>query len=229
VRARSRVAWDDDLAISLRRILLSSLQAPPITAIKIEGARHEFTDDPDVVEDVTDIVAHPEPKRSCSSASTRRRGHRIEKDGEGRSGGATSSSRTESGADPDTMCSLSRARSCARSCRWARAAATSRPSVTRPRRCAGRRHRNRSAVLAESEGQLPGDERARGQQTDYDRPKTSRSGRTATGKPPEEAVASPRDPTDILDLHQLSRGRRARSRDGRLEGAGQLNETSGSP
>src|SRR5580692_710275 len=41
---------------SLRRILLSSLQGAAITAIRTEGALHEFTTVPDVVEDVTDIV-----------------------------------------------------------------------------------------------------------------------------------------------------------------------------
>src|SRR5215467_10709810 len=41
---------------SLRRILLSSLQGAAITAVRIEGALHEFTTVPDVVEDVTDIV-----------------------------------------------------------------------------------------------------------------------------------------------------------------------------
>ena len=44
------------LGNSLRRILLSSLQGAAITAIKIEGALHEFTHLPDVVEDVTDII-----------------------------------------------------------------------------------------------------------------------------------------------------------------------------
>src|SRR5580692_4957124 len=44
------------LGNSLRRILLSSLQGAAITAVKIEGALHEFTTIPDVVEDVTDIV-----------------------------------------------------------------------------------------------------------------------------------------------------------------------------
>jgi DNA-directed RNA polymerase subunit alpha len=44
------------LGNSLRRILLSSLQGAAITAVKIEGALHEFTTLPDVVEDVTDIV-----------------------------------------------------------------------------------------------------------------------------------------------------------------------------
>ncbi len=41
---------------SLRRVLLSSLQGGAIMAIKIEGALHEFSTLPDVVEDVTDIV-----------------------------------------------------------------------------------------------------------------------------------------------------------------------------
>ncbi|MFO0614415.1 MAG: DNA-directed RNA polymerase subunit alpha [Polyangiaceae bacterium] len=41
---------------SLRRVLLSSLQGAAITAVKIEGALHEFTTVPDVVEDVSDII-----------------------------------------------------------------------------------------------------------------------------------------------------------------------------
>jgi len=41
---------------SLRRVLLSSLQGAAISAIKIDGALHEFQTLPDVVEDVTDIV-----------------------------------------------------------------------------------------------------------------------------------------------------------------------------
>src|SRR5690606_1614078 len=41
---------------SLRRVLLSSLQGAAITAVRIEGALHEFTSIDDVVEDVTDIV-----------------------------------------------------------------------------------------------------------------------------------------------------------------------------
>src|SRR5204863_333126 len=39
---------------SLRRVLLSSLQGAAITAIRVDGALHEFTTIPDVVEDVTD-------------------------------------------------------------------------------------------------------------------------------------------------------------------------------
>src|SRR6201747_342962 len=44
------------LGNSLRRILLSSLQGAAITAVKLEGALHEFTTIGDVVEDVTDII-----------------------------------------------------------------------------------------------------------------------------------------------------------------------------
>lgn len=44
------------LGNALRRVLLSSLQGAAITAVKIEGAQHEFTSVPDVVEDVTDII-----------------------------------------------------------------------------------------------------------------------------------------------------------------------------
>lgn len=44
------------LGNALRRVLLSSLPGAAITAIKIEGAQHEFQDIPGVKEDVTDIV-----------------------------------------------------------------------------------------------------------------------------------------------------------------------------
>jgi DNA-directed RNA polymerase subunit alpha len=41
---------------SMRRVLLSSLQGAACTAIRIDGALHEFTTLPDVVEDVSDII-----------------------------------------------------------------------------------------------------------------------------------------------------------------------------
>ncbi|HET9980662.1 MAG TPA: DNA-directed RNA polymerase subunit alpha [Ktedonobacterales bacterium] len=44
------------LGNALRRVLLSSLPGAAVTAIKIEGAQHEFQDVPGVREDVTDIV-----------------------------------------------------------------------------------------------------------------------------------------------------------------------------
>src|SRR6476660_1304672 len=44
------------LGNSIRRVLLSSIQGAAITAVKIDGALHEFQTLPDVVEDVTDIV-----------------------------------------------------------------------------------------------------------------------------------------------------------------------------
>ena len=44
------------LGNSLRRILLSSLQGAAVTFVKFDGALHEFTSLPNVVEDVTDII-----------------------------------------------------------------------------------------------------------------------------------------------------------------------------
>ncbi|MBI4703822.1 MAG: DNA-directed RNA polymerase subunit alpha [Deltaproteobacteria bacterium] len=44
------------LGNSLRRVLLSSLQGAAVTAVRLEGALHEFTTIPDVVEDVADII-----------------------------------------------------------------------------------------------------------------------------------------------------------------------------
>jgi DNA-directed RNA polymerase subunit alpha len=41
---------------SLRRVLLSSLEGAAITSVRIEGASHEFSTLPNVVEDVTDII-----------------------------------------------------------------------------------------------------------------------------------------------------------------------------
>ncbi len=44
------------LGNALRRVLLSSLQGAAISAVRIDGALHEFTAVPDVTEDVTDII-----------------------------------------------------------------------------------------------------------------------------------------------------------------------------
>lgn len=41
---------------SLRRILLSSIQGAAITSVKIEGALHEFTSLPGIMEDVTEVI-----------------------------------------------------------------------------------------------------------------------------------------------------------------------------
>src|SRR5262249_19632629 len=41
---------------SLRRVLLSSLQGAAATAVRIDGALHEFTTIDDVKEDVTDVI-----------------------------------------------------------------------------------------------------------------------------------------------------------------------------
>lgn len=41
---------------SLRRVLLSSLAGAAVTAVKIDGVHHEFSNIPGVIEDVTDII-----------------------------------------------------------------------------------------------------------------------------------------------------------------------------
>ena len=68
------------LGNSLRRVLLSSLQGAAITAVRIDGALHEFTSVPDVVEDVTDIVLNLK-EVVVRAHSPRRTRVRIEKDG----------------------------------------------------------------------------------------------------------------------------------------------------
>jgi DNA-directed RNA polymerase subunit alpha len=70
------------LGNSLRRVLLSSLQGAAITAIKVDGALHEFTTVGDVVEDVTDIILNlKEVVLKSSSAKTY--SVRIDKTGPG--------------------------------------------------------------------------------------------------------------------------------------------------
>jgi DNA-directed RNA polymerase subunit alpha len=67
---------------SLRRVLLSSLQGAAITSVRLEGALHEFTSLPEVVEDVTDIVLNlKEVLIRMSDPKTRTL--RLDKDGEG--------------------------------------------------------------------------------------------------------------------------------------------------
>jgi DNA-directed RNA polymerase subunit alpha len=70
------------LGNSLRRVLLSSLQGAAITAVRIDGALHEFTTVSDVVEDVTDIILNlKEVVLKAESAKTYM--VRIEKEGPG--------------------------------------------------------------------------------------------------------------------------------------------------
>ena len=70
------------LGNALRRVLLSSLQGAAITAVKIDGALHEFTSVPDVVEDVTDIVLNLK-EVVVKSHTARTQLVRIEKNGPG--------------------------------------------------------------------------------------------------------------------------------------------------
>jgi DNA-directed RNA polymerase subunit alpha len=65
---------------SLRRVLLSSLQGAAITAVKIDGALHEFTSVPDVVEDVTEIILNLK-EVVIRAHSTKTQVVRIDKEG----------------------------------------------------------------------------------------------------------------------------------------------------
>lgn len=67
---------------SLRRVLLSSLQGAAITAVRVEGALHEFTAVPDVVEDVSDIILNLK-EVVFRAASPKTYTVRVEKEGPG--------------------------------------------------------------------------------------------------------------------------------------------------
>src|SRR5438105_5385389 len=70
------------LGNGLRRVLLSSLQGAAVTSLKIEGALHEFTSLPNVVEDVTDIILNVK-EVVVRASDNKPRTVRLEKDGEG--------------------------------------------------------------------------------------------------------------------------------------------------
>ena len=70
------------LGNSLRRVLLSSLQGAAITAVRIEGALHEFTTVNDVVEDVTDIILNLK-EVVLKAATVKTYTVRLEKEGPG--------------------------------------------------------------------------------------------------------------------------------------------------
>jgi DNA-directed RNA polymerase subunit alpha len=70
------------LGNSLRRVLLSSLQGAAITAVKIDGALHEFQTLPDVVEDVTDMVLNLK-EVLLKMEDSKPKVIRLDKDGEG--------------------------------------------------------------------------------------------------------------------------------------------------
>jgi DNA-directed RNA polymerase subunit alpha len=70
------------LGNSLRRVLLSSLQGAAATAIRVDGALHEFTTIGDVVEDVTDIILNLK-EVVFKSATAKTYSVRIDKEGPG--------------------------------------------------------------------------------------------------------------------------------------------------
>lgn len=70
------------LGNSLRRVLLSSLQGAAITHVRIEGALHEFSSLPGVVEDATDIILNLK-ETLFKVEEDRTYTVRLEKEGEG--------------------------------------------------------------------------------------------------------------------------------------------------
>lgn len=70
------------LGNSLRRVLLSSLQGCAVTTVRIEGALHEFSAIPGVVEDATDVILNVKALKLAMEDATPRT-LVIEKSGEG--------------------------------------------------------------------------------------------------------------------------------------------------
>ena len=123
---------------SLRRVLLSSLQGAAITAVRIDGALHEFTTVPDVVEDVTDIILNL--KEVVFKAASAEDVHRAHRQGGPRPRATRGDIQLVDGLtvlNPDHLIADARQEGPAR--RWSSrstwAAATCPPSATRRRRC----------------------------------------------------------------------------------------------
>ena len=68
---------------SLRRILLSSLPGCAIKSVKIDGAQHEFTTIPDVVEDVPELILNLKMVRRIKMDKNEEKTLRINFEGEG--------------------------------------------------------------------------------------------------------------------------------------------------
>ncbi len=79
--------FGNTLGNALRRVLLSSLEGIAVTWIRIEGATHEFSTIPNVIEDVTDIVLNFKNIHfDCSGDLPRKLELRVHKAGEVKAG-----------------------------------------------------------------------------------------------------------------------------------------------
>ena len=199
------------LGNSLRRILLSSLQGAAITAVKIEGALHEFTTIPDVVEDVTDIVLNLK-EVLLKAVDSKPRVLRIEKDGEGRvNAGDIHLTRRDRGPqpgpqDPDLLEGRQAAHGADR-----RLGPRLRPlGAQQGRAGSGRRHPDRLALLADPQGELPGHQRPRraADRLRSSEPRGLDQRRRQAGRRGGLRRQDPQGPA--LHLHQLRRGERSR-------------------
>jgi DNA-directed RNA polymerase subunit alpha len=92
---------------SLRRVLLSSLEGAAITSVRIEGAPHEFTSLPGVVEDVVDIILNlKKVKLKAHESEIRNLTISVNKEGAITAGDITPSSQVEILNPDQHICTL---------------------------------------------------------------------------------------------------------------------------
>jgi DNA-directed RNA polymerase subunit alpha len=95
------------LGNSLRRVLMSSLEGAAITSIKIEGAQHEFTAMPCVIQDVTDIILNlKQVKFNLADRETRVLFLNVNKEGDVTAGDITPESGVEIINPDQVICTL---------------------------------------------------------------------------------------------------------------------------
>jgi DNA-directed RNA polymerase subunit alpha len=95
------------LGNSLRRVLMSSLEGAAITSIKIEGAQHEFTAMPGVIQDVTDIILNlKQVKFNLADRETRVLFLNVNKEGDVTAGDITPESGVEIINPDQVICTL---------------------------------------------------------------------------------------------------------------------------
>ena len=193
------------LGNSLRRVLLSSLQGSAITTVRIEGALHEFTTVPGVVEDVTDIILNVKTPAQSAWTTRPRATLVIDKQGEGEVTAADIQCPTASAfCNPEQhVATISKGGRLRMEMTSAMGRGYFTADQNKAEGHADRGHPDRLAVLADPEGQLPGDQRPRRSSvTDYDR--LAIEVWTDGSVRPEDAVAfAAKIPEGAaLDLHQ---------------------------
>ncbi len=105
------VGYGRTLGNALRRVLLSSMQGVAVTAVRIEGASHEFCSMPGVVEDVMEIVLNIKKlKFNCVGQLPRTLELAVNKEGAVTAGDITEDSAVEVLNKEQVLCTLDSAR-----------------------------------------------------------------------------------------------------------------------